>query len=129
MKGRILLVEDDETFRSLVQTILEDDGHEVRTASDGLKGLNLIRRESFDLVVTDLKMPGKSGMELFRESRLDPDPPLFIFLTAFGRIDEAVDAMKEGAVDFLTKPLADPETLLAPASDGSGQLTCKGLLQ
>jgi DNA-binding NtrC family response regulator len=113
MKGRILLVEDDETFRSFVQTILEDDGYQVLTAVDGLKGLQLIRKESFDLVVTDLKMPGKSGLELFRETRLDPNPPLFIFITAFGKVDQAVGAMKEGAVDFLTKPLENPETLLA----------------
>lgn len=112
MKGRILLVEDDETFRSFVQTILEDEGYEVLTAEDGLIGLRLLRQESFDLVVTDLKMPGKTGLELFRDSRLDPSPPLFIFLTAFGRVDEAVSAMKEGAVDFLTKPLENPDTLL-----------------
>ena len=124
MKGRILLVEDDETFRSFLQTILEDDGHEVLTAEDGLKGLGLLRQESFDLVVTDLKMPGKSGLELFRDSRLDPSPPLFIFLTAFGRVDEAVNAMKEGAVDFLTKPLENPDTLLAlvnRAIEGQGR--------
>jgi len=112
MKGRILLVEDDETFRSFVQTILEDEGYEVQTAEDGLIGLRLLRQESFDLVVTDLKMPGKTGLELFRDSRQDPSPPLFIFLTAFGRVDEAVSAMKEGAVDFLTKPLENPDTLL-----------------
>ncbi len=124
MKGRILLVEDDETFRSLLQTILEDEGHEVLTATDGLKGLHLLRRESFDLVVTDLKVPGKNGLELFRETRLDPNPPLFIFLTAFGRVDEAVAAMKEGAVDFLTKPLESPDTLLALVSraiEGQGR--------
>jgi DNA-binding NtrC family response regulator len=124
MKGRILLVEDDETFRSFLQTILEDDGHEVLTAIDGLKGLNLIRRESFDLVVTDLKMPGKSGLELFRETRLDPNPPQFIFLTAFGKVEEAVSAMKEGAVDFLTKPLENPDTLIAlvnRAIEGQGR--------
>lgn len=113
MKGRVLLVEDDKTFRSLLQTILEDDGHEVLTAEDGLKGLQLLRRENFDLVVTDLKMPGKNGLELFRETRLDPNPPLFIFLTAFGSVDEAVDAMKEGAVDFLTKPLETTDKLVA----------------
>jgi two-component system response regulator AtoC len=112
MKGRILLVEDDETFRGFVQMILEDEGYEVLTAEDGLKGLRLLRQESFDLVVTDLKMPGKTGLELFRDSRSDPSPPLFIFLTAFGRVDEAVSAMKEGAVDFLTKPLENPDTLL-----------------
>jgi DNA-binding NtrC family response regulator len=112
MKGRILLVEDDETFRGFLQTILEDDGHDVQVAEDGVQGLRLLRRENFDLVVSDLKMPGKSGLELFRETRVDPNPPQFIFLTAFGRVDEAVAAMKEGALDFLTKPLTDPDALL-----------------
>ncbi|TWJ19759.1 sigma-54-dependent transcriptional regulator [Geobacter argillaceus] len=112
MKGRILLVEDDQTFRSFLCTILEDDGHEVKTAEDGVKGLHLLRQEDFDLVISDLKMPSKSGLELFRETRNDPSRPQFIFLTAFGKVDEAVAAMKEGAVDFLTKPLADPDTLL-----------------
>ena len=58
-------------------------------------------------------MPGKSGLELFRETRSDPNPPRFIFLTAFGKVEEAVAAMKEGAVDFLTKPLSDPDALLS----------------
>lgn len=113
MKGRILLVEDDETFRGFVQTILEDEGYEVLTATDGIKGSAMIRSESLDLVVTDLKMPCKSGLELFRDTKLDPSPPQFIFLTAFGRVNEAVEAMKEGAVDFLTKPLESPDTLIA----------------
>ncbi|OGU06710.1 MAG: sigma-54-dependent Fis family transcriptional regulator [Geobacteraceae bacterium GWC2_58_44] len=124
MKGRILVVEDDETFRSLLQTILEDDGYEVMTAADGVEGLTLMRRESFDLVVTDLKMPGRNGLELFRETRPDPNPPLFVFITAFGRVDEAVCAMKEGAVDFLTKPLENPDVLLALVSralEGQGR--------
>ena len=129
MKGRILLVEDDETFRSFLQTILEDDGHEVQTAEDGLKGLQLLRRVSFDLVVSDLKMPGKNGFELFRETRSDPSPPLFIFLTAFGRVDEAVDVMKEGALDFLTKPLEDPDKLLAMVNRAlEGQARSRDLL-
>lgn len=113
MKGRILLVEDDKTFRSFLKTIMEDDGHEVLAAEDGLIGLRLLRQENFDLVVTDLKMPGKTGLELFNDSKSDPNPPMFIFLTAFGKVDEAVTAMKEGAVDFLTKPLENPDTLLS----------------
>ena len=116
MKGRILLVEDDETFRSFVQTILEDEGYEVRIASDGRKGEQLLAKENFDLVISDLKMPGKSGLDLFRETRLDPGAAPFIFLTAFGTVDEAVSAMKEGAVDFLTKPLSRPEELLSVVS-------------
>jgi len=112
MKVRILLVEDDETFRGFLRTILEDEGYEVHTAADGLQGFRLLRKEQFDLVISDLKMPGKGGLELFRETRNDPGSPQFIFLTAFGKVDEAVAAMKEGALDFLTKPLADPDTLL-----------------
>ncbi len=116
MKGRILLVEDDETFRGFVQTILEDEEYEVRIARDGREGGQLLARENFDLVITDLKMPGKSGLELFRETRQDPGATPFIFLTAFGTVDEAVSAMKEGAVDFLTKPLSSPDELLAVVS-------------
>ncbi|GFO59205.1 sigma-54-dependent Fis family transcriptional regulator [Geomonas silvestris] len=112
MKGTILLVEDDATFRSFLQTILEDDGHQVLCAADGIQGLKLLRQGSFDLVISDLKLPGKSGLELFRETRNDLGAPPFIFLTAFGKVDEAVAAIKEGAIDFLTKPLDSPDTLL-----------------
>lgn len=112
MKGRILLVEDDENFRAFLQTVLEDDGHVVEIAGDGLAGLRLIKRERFNLVVSDLKMPGKSGFELFKEAMLEANPPLFIFLTAFGKVEEAVTAIKSGAFDFLSKPLKNPEALL-----------------
>jgi len=112
MTGRILIVEDDETFRSFVQTILEDEGYEVSIACDGREGSQKLAKEGFDLVISDLKMPGKSGLELFRETRQDPGPPQFILLTAYGTVDEAVAAMKEGVVDFLTKPLSAPEALL-----------------
>ena len=111
-KGRILLAEDDATFRSFVRTILEDEGYEVTIARDGREGSQLLNRGNFDLVISDLKMPYKSGLELFRETRQDPGAPQFIFLTAYGTVDEAVAAMKEGAADFLTKPLSAPEALL-----------------
>jgi len=116
MKGRILLVEDDETFRSFVQVILEDEEYEVRVAYNGNEGRQMLAKESYDLVITDLKMPGKSGLDLFRETRQDPGAAPFVFLTAFGTVDEAVSAMKDGAVDFLTKPLSGPEELLAVVS-------------
>ncbi len=124
MTARILIVEDDTTFRGFLKTILVAEGYEVMEASDGERALSLLSRESFDLVVSDLKMPGKSGLELFRETRQDPGPPQFIFLTAFGTGDEAVAAMKEGAADFLTKPLAAPEallTLVARVIEGQGR--------
>jgi DNA-binding NtrC family response regulator len=112
MKGRILLVEDDENFRFFLNTVLEDDGHEVVAAGDGLSGCRFLQQEQFDLVVSDLKMPGKNGFELFKEAMQKTDPPLFIFLTAFGTVEEAVSAIKNGAFDFLIKPLKSPEALL-----------------
>ena len=111
MPARILIVEDDTTFRSLLRTILTGEGYETIEAADGRTGRTLLQREQFELVISDLKLPGKSGLELFRESRDDDFPPPFILLTAFGTVEEAVAAIKEGVVDFLTKPLKDPDTL------------------
>ena len=113
MPARILIVEDDTTFRSLLGAILAGDGYETVEAADGRQGRELLRREQFDLVISDLKLPGKSGLELFRESREETFAPPFILLTAFGTVEEAVAAIKEGVVEFLTKPLKDPETLRA----------------
>lgn len=108
---RILVVEDDATFRSLLRTILTAENYEVVDVSDAEQALDILRRREFDLVISDLRMPGKSGMELFRETRNIFVPPPFILLTAYGTIEEAVEAMKEGAADFLTKPLKDPAAL------------------
>jgi two-component system, NtrC family, response regulator AtoC len=108
---RILVVEDDATFRSLLKTILTGEGYDVVDVATAEKALEILRCLGFDLVVSDLRMPGKSGMELFRETRNFFVPPPFIILTAYGPIEEAVDAMKEGAADFLTKPLKDPSAL------------------
>ncbi len=113
MSATILIVEDDSVFRELLSTILDKAGYTVATASDGGEGLRRIQRESFDLVLSDLKMPVRSGLDLFRATRDELNAPLFIFITAFGRVDEAVSAIKEGAFDFLSKPLKDPASLLA----------------
>jgi DNA-binding NtrC family response regulator len=110
---RILVVEDDATFRSLLKKILTGEGYEVVDVSDAEKALEVLCRREFDLVVSDLRLPGKTGMELFRETRNSFVPPPFILLTAYGTIEEAVEAMKEGAADFLTKPLKDPTALRA----------------
>jgi len=113
MSGRILIVEDDATFRGLLADILEDAGHEVAQAPDGAAGLLMLKRDSFDLVLSDLKMPKMGGIELFRASRSDPSAPPFVLITAFGTVEEAVAAIKDGVSDFLTKPLKDPATLRA----------------
>jgi DNA-binding NtrC family response regulator len=108
---RILIIEDDAVFRSFLNTILHREGYEVFEAENGTRGLELLRRENFDLVISDLKMPGMSGLDLYMHLRSETAAPPFILLTAFGTIEEAVAAMKEGVADFLTKPLKDPESL------------------
>ncbi|MBW4055630.1 MAG: sigma-54-dependent Fis family transcriptional regulator [Proteobacteria bacterium] len=109
--GNILIVEDDQTFRGLLAAILVDAGHEVTQAVDGAAGLVKLKQNVFDLVLSDLKMPKMGGVELFRASRSLPSPPPFVLLTAFGTVEEAVAAIKDGVSDFLTKPLKDPASL------------------
>jgi DNA-binding NtrC family response regulator len=109
--ARILLVEDDATFRSLLAAILEDDGYELVERDDGKAAFMALQRQSFDLVLSDLRLPGLNGLELFRRAQEEGIVPPFVLLTAFGTVEEAVAAMKEGVADFLTKPLKDPDTL------------------
>ena len=112
-KTRILVVDDDDNLRWVVQTQLEDAGYEVDTAPDGATALNAIQNPRPALVLTDLKMPGMSGLELLEKIRADePDVPVII-MTAFGTIQSAVEAVKSGAYDYLTKPIDHDDLILA----------------
>lgn len=103
--GRILVVDDDENLRWVLQTQLEELGYEVITAADGLQAWETIERNPPSLVLTDWKMPGLSGMELLGRIRTEyPELPVVI-ITAFGTIQSAVEAMRAGAYDYLTKPI------------------------
>ncbi len=111
MKRSFLIVEDDELFRSFLGTILREEGHRTEEARDGKEGLSKLLAGEFDLVITDLRMPGLSGMDLMREGRKEKPETRWIVITAFGSISGAVEAMKAGAADYLTKPLNDPDEL------------------
>ncbi|MHB8091477.1 MAG: sigma-54-dependent transcriptional regulator [Syntrophales bacterium] len=110
-QATILIIEDDPTFRSLLVAILEDEHYEVVEEKDGLQALLALRRRSYDLVLSDLRLPGMEGLDLFRAAKAEGITPPFILLTAFGTVEEAVSALKEGVTDFLTKPLKDPNAL------------------
>ncbi len=101
----VLLVEDDEALRSLLRDELETEGWEVCSAGSAEEALEILEESPVALVVSDLRLPGANGMELLRTVRQRPDPPAFIVITAFGTIDQAVQTLKDGADDFLTKPL------------------------
>jgi DNA-binding NtrC family response regulator len=110
-QATILVIEDDPTFRSLLVTILQDEGYDIAEEGDGQQALRVLRHRSFDLVLSDLRLPGREGLDLFRVAKAEGIAPPFILLTAFGTVEEAVAALKEGVTDFLTKPLKDPDAL------------------
>jgi len=112
-QAMILIIEDDPTFRSLLVAILEDEGYGIVEEEDGKQALLALRRRSFDLVLSDLRLPGMEGLDLFRSAKAEGIAPPFVLLTAFGTVEEAVSALKEGVTDFLTKPLKDPDALRA----------------
>lgn len=108
---RILVVDDEPAQLELVAGFLAKRGFEVSLAPDGQEALRRFSRESFDLVLTDQKMPGLSGLELIEALRTqNPEVPLIV-MTAYGTIETAVAAIKAGAVDYLTKPLNLDELL------------------
>ena len=109
--ARILVVDDDEGVRSFIAEALETSGHQVTEAGSGEEAMRSLQAHSYQLLITDLRMPGQGGMALLRQARsLWPELELIV-LTAFGTVQSAVEAMKLGAFDFLQKPLPNPESL------------------
>jgi DNA-binding NtrC family response regulator len=103
--GLILVVDDQKRQRETLVQVLEQWGHEVRQAEDGQTALVMVKGEPVDLILTDLRMPGLSGLELLEKCReLRPDIAVIV-MTAYGTIEGAVEAMRKGALDFLTKPI------------------------
>nr|WP_314995476.1 sigma-54 dependent transcriptional regulator [uncultured Treponema sp.] len=105
MKFRILVIDDEKNIREGLQMALEDDGYEVLTAADGTAGLQKALSDVVDLIITDLRMPGIGGQELLRRVTSETPGVPVIVLTGHGTVETAVEAMRMGAYDFLTKPL------------------------
>ena len=111
MSKRILIVDDDGPMRSFLCTVLGEEGYRLEEARNGTEGLAMLSASDFDLVITDLRMPGLSGLDLVREGKKARPEALWVVITAFGSIGNAVEAMRSGASDYLTKPLRDPDEL------------------
>jgi DNA-binding NtrC family response regulator len=110
--GRILVVDDEVNARTALAELLRDEGFEIETAADAFKALGKYEAFSPHVVVTDLKMPGMDGIELVKKLRAMEDPPVVVVMTAFGAVQSAVEAMRAGAADYLTKPLNFDELLV-----------------
>jgi len=111
-RKKILIAEDEEIMRITLQDGLSKEGYQVTTAGDGREGLEKFGQGDFDLVIADLRMPKLDGIQLLKEVKhLSPETPV-IMITAYGTIETAVQAMKLGAYDYLTKPLLIEELLM-----------------
>lgn len=111
-QGIVLVVDDEKSQRDILKTILEDEGYDVEVSANASNALNFIKERSFDIILTDLKMPGSDGIDLLQKVLNKNTLMCVIIMTAHGTIDTAVEAMKRGAFDYLTKPLERDELLL-----------------
>lgn len=111
-KLQILIVEDGQSQREMLRDFLAREGHTVLTAEDGNQAIQSVQDGHFDLLLCDFKMPGKTGLEVLKEvKQINPEIDV-IMMTAYGTIETAVDAMKSGAVDYITKPIELDDLLL-----------------
>jgi DNA-binding NtrC family response regulator len=104
-RGRILIVDDEANARAALSEILREEGYITETAADGFKALGKLEEFAPDVVLTDLKMPGLDGIGLMEKAKATESDATFVVMTAFGSISNAVEAVKKGAYNYLTKPL------------------------
>jgi DNA-binding NtrC family response regulator len=111
-KGTILVVDDEEIMREILETLLTREGYDVRLASSGTEGLELARAAPFDAAIVDIMMPGLDGIATLDElKRIDEDLAVLI-ITAYASVESAIAAMKNGAFDYITKPFKNDEVLV-----------------
>lgn len=104
MKPRILVVDDEESIREFLDIMLRKEGYQVTCVEDGRQAIDILTKKSFDMVISDLQMPNVTGIELLQHIRQHYPDLLFMMITAFGTTETAVEAMKMGAYDYVTKP-------------------------
>ena len=109
---RVLIIDDEPLMRMSISDALKDDGYEVREAGLGKEGITLFRDNSFDVVITDLRLPDLNGLEVLKACKRYSPETMVILITAHGSVDTAVEAMKFGAYDYVTKPFSMDELLL-----------------
>jgi YesN/AraC family two-component response regulator len=111
LKGRLLIVDDEDGIRNILSEILREFASSVQTASNGKEALSLIKAGSVDVVLSDINMPVMSGLELLAQVRsMGMDTP-FVFLTGYGDKEKAIEALRLGATDFLEKPF-NPDVVI-----------------
>jgi DNA-binding NtrC family response regulator len=112
--GRILAVDDELDMLTLLKMIIEGySDHQVTVTNNPLEASELLEQETFDLILTDLKMPGMDGMEVLAKAKKRDEDALVMVITAYGSLESAEEATAKGAFDFITKPFRKEQILLA----------------
>src|SRR3989338_10248786 len=106
---KILIVDDEPLIRESLYEILRIEGYRVQMASSGEDALRVLNKSDFDIVVTDFKLPKMNGIELLENIKKEKSKTEVILITGYGSIETAVEAMKKGAFDYITKPINDSE--------------------
>ena len=117
MKTKILVVDDEETARVSLADILRLEGYDVKAVDSGEAAIESLENDNYDLMLLDIKMPGMDGVEVMEKATEMAPNTLIILLTAYGSLETAVDALRQGAHDYLTKP-ASPHEILSSVSSG-----------
>ena len=110
--SKILIVDDELSIVEVLKSLLEREGHKIATASDGASALKKLKEDVFDLLITDIRLPEIDGISLLRQARELQSHLAVIVITAYAKVDNAVEAMKNGAFDYVTKPFKFDEILL-----------------
>ena len=121
-KISILIVDDEESVRDSLYNWFIEDGYRVECAENANKALSMIESDSFDIILADIKMPGMDGLEMLRRIKMLNTDSIVIVMTAFATVDTAVQALKDGAYDYVTKPF-DPDDLSHLIRNASKQIT------
>jgi two-component system response regulator AtoC len=111
-KKRLLIIDDEANMRHMLSTVLNKAGYHVETAADGSEGLEMVQQARYDFILCDIKMPKMDGMDFLKSSRDHIGVTTVIMMSAYGSIDTAIDAMKSGAYDYISKPFKTDEVYL-----------------
>jgi len=109
---KILIIDDDEIARDVVVSLLSKEGFTVCSARDGLEGIRALKLDVYSLIITDLRMPGAGGFEVLKAARDFNPKAAVVILTAYGTLDNAIEAIKFGAYDYITKPFKLQEIII-----------------
>jgi DNA-binding NtrC family response regulator len=123
-KISLLIVDDEESVRDSLYNWFIEDGYEVQCAQNAKEALILLEARNFDIILADIKMPGMDGLEMHRRIKALNREAIVIVMTAFASVETAVQALKDGAFDYITKPF-DPDDLSHLIRNASRQITLK----